>query len=343
MATDGIGKTTPPPVPMLYDAKPPAGPTVGAGGLTATGGLPDALPGAPSGTPGETEALRDPAGQALQLEELVQKYLTNARDPSALARALVELAAFQRANAVEARAAARENAKSALLEAAGKSFDAADKTKSAAVKQLAAGMLGAAASAGFGALSLNLTARPGNATGAVKANEVDVRLDADLTSLKNQAAPLQDVKVKKDAVLAELTQAGPAPTGQAKPQALKELDAEISVTKAKIDERVEVRDNTNRQVAAGRAQAYAQVGGATSGAVSTPLTFLAKGDEADAQIDQAEGQIDQANAQDIQTQQDQEKKIQEDFTALIQAVIQFLKQQQDAEIERMAIIGRMGG
>lgn len=87
-------------------------------------------------------------------------------------------------------------------------------------------------------------------------------------------------------------------------------------------------------------QAISSFGGAATSMTSSAGQGASGTLQADASNLQAQGQEMQAVAQDTQGQQDIEKKFAEDLTEAIKAVVQFIKEIRNAEIERMQSITR---
>lgn len=124
---------------------------------------------APSG------AQNSPAQTLTNLENALSAldgFLKGASNKDLLFAALVELASQQRQSAVDARSAARNEAKGQLMNAADKTFEAADKQRSAAVAALVTGLVSATVSIGMGLMSLGTMAKGGfgKTAGVLKQN-----------------------------------------------------------------------------------------------------------------------------------------------------------------------------
>lgn len=305
----------------------------GVGGVNS--GVPDAA--AMAVVANESAEITDPAGTEARLEALIQSYLTNVRDPSLLARALIEMAAAQRENAVQARADARSQVKTQHLAAAGKSEDAANKIESGAMKNLIGGLVGSAVSLGFAGFSTYIQAKSGIGSGKMNKSEEVKAFDGEIAQLQGDLKGLS----KRFDMAASGADPYDAPAG---------LNNQIKFTESRLGKVTDARNaadasrlNHNQTMANTQSQVVNSVGTSLSGATTATTTFGAKTDEAAAEIDRADGQRIQAQGTDIDNQQDQEKKIVDDLNGIIQAAIQFLKDLQDSEIKRMEIIGRMAG
>ncbi|MDO6966453.1 hypothetical protein [Rhizobium alvei] len=213
-----------------------------------------------------------PAGADLgKLQKVLEEFISGAKDRTALFSALVEMMNNQRQSAVDQRANARESAKNELLDAAGKSKEAANKQMDAAIAGLVLGIIAGATQIGTGGLTL----------GAQTKHTANMKGQTNDAVINSAAAKLQN-----------------------------------------------------------RTQAIGSFGGAAKDMTSSAGQGASGTMQSDASNLQAQGQEIQAIAQDTQGQQDIEKKFAEDLTEAIKAVIQFIKEIRNAEIERMQSITR---
>jgi Sec-independent protein translocase protein TatA len=212
-----------------------------------------------------------PGVDLAKLQKVLEDFISGAKDRTALFSALIEMMNQQRQSAVDQRANARESAKNELLDAAGKSKEAANKQMDAAIAGLVLGIISGATQIATGGTTLGAQAQHSNKMNGVTNEAV----------INSAAAKLQN--------------------------------------------------NT---------QAIGSFGGAAKDMTSSAGQGASGTMQSDASNLQAQGQEKQAVAQDTQGQQDIEKKFAEDLTEAIKAVIQFIKEIRNAEIERMASITR---
>ncbi|MFM2279812.1 MAG: hypothetical protein RLZZ444_2043 [Pseudomonadota bacterium] len=206
-----------------------------------------------------------------KLQKVLEDFISGAKDRTALFSALIEMMNNQRQSAVDQRANARESAKNELLDAAGKSKEAASKQMDAAIAGLVLGIIAGATQIGTGGFTLG--------------------------AQTNHSAKMKNVT----------------------------NDAVINSAAAKLQNQT---------------QAIGSFGGAAKDMTSSAGQGASGTMQSDASNLQAQGQEIQAIAQDTQGQQDIEKKFAEDLTEAIKAVIQFIKEIRNAEIERMQSITR---
>jgi len=306
-------------------------------------------------------------------------FLKGASSKDLLFAALVELAGQQRQSAVDARSAARNEAKGQLLNAADKTFEAADKQRAAATTALVMGLVSATISIVQGALSLGTVVKGGfgkkadilkqNANQAMKPETPTPTPKPQTVGPSNSQTPppmtKPQVTTTQTGTTTSTTNApsGPqqqSPTWQKATPSTDQRTTDVTVGQnrtaptdgtKKTDIDINAKDATEelsaKAAAIGKHTDYVnsqvQLIGAfgmgfkgLSDAIGSSSKFM----EADATTLQAKGQQQQALAQDTQQEQDIQKKFAEDMHQAIQQAIQFIKQMQDAEVERASIANK---
>lgn len=221
---------------------------------------------------------------------------------SFLGRVMIKQSNEEETNALNERLSSRQTAKSELLDQASKMHDEASKMRTGAIISLVVAVVGAAISLGFSAASASKsTSAMGKMSGSSEESNVS-----------------PSGKTGGDSV---------GETG--------DVEAEITVTVAKGDNTTEVNIlNSQAQNQQSVAGAINTLTGAISGATNS---FF----QADAKDIEAEGAKDAANAQEAQAVGDHQKEIQGALVALVDKIIQFLKDMQDSKAQQMQALTKV--
>lgn len=226
-----------------------------------------------------------------------------------LARVMIEQASDQRKNALDNRLSAREQAKSELMGQAEKMQKAAEESSSAALNAMITTVV------------MSSVAFVASSAGAVLGGMSAVKQGAGFKDALGgaKAAGLQDAGTKAAGIQNAAT----------KPISIKD-----AATQAQLGMSSGMIKAGKAADGLGGAQTLGQIGQSAGGYQS------AMGEAASKTLD-AEGQREAAKAQDSQARADVAKESQEALNQMMQSIIQFLKDLQEAKAEQMRTLTRV--
>lgn len=139
-----------------------------------------------------------PQGVDLEkLQKVLEDFISGAKDRTALFSALIEMMNNQRQSAVDQRANARESAKNELLDAAGKSKEAASKQMDAAVAGLVLSLISGATQIGTGSMTAGAQTRHSVKTQGSKddafLNHASAKLQANIQTISSFGGASKDM------------------------------------------------------------------------------------------------------------------------------------------------------